>query len=113
ELAVNIHLQFLGYVFRQTPRVLEYHSVVRLGLDGGRTNVGVVTMNEEIDAELDERPLMIGPPLCVTVAHLDLECRVHLLLLSPCEQILSLLEKIAGDDLPLLGVDRHGDHGMR
>ena len=70
-------------------------------------------MDEKIDAELDERPLMVGPPLLVTAAHLDLERRVHLFLLGPFEQILALLEQIAGDDLALLAVDRHRNDGMR
>ena len=55
---MDIHLHFLGYAFRQASRVQEDYSVVCLGLDGGGPDVGVVAMNEKIDAEFDERPLM-------------------------------------------------------
>ena len=56
---------------------------------------------------------MIGSALFVTAANLDFESRIHLLLLRPLEQILSLLEQIARDDFALLAVDRHRDDGMR
>ena len=59
-------------------------------------------MNEKIDAELDERPLMVGPPLFVAIAHLNLSW----LLRKHFEgQLRRLHKQIAVDELALLGVD--------
>jgi hypothetical protein len=110
---MNVHLHFIGYTFRQTSRVQEDYSIVRLGVDGSGPDVRIVAMNEKIDTQFDECPLVVGTPLFVTLADLDLERRVHFLLLGPFEQILPLSEQIASDDLPLLGVDRDRDDGMR
>lgn len=93
ELAMHVHLQLIGHTVRQTSRVQEDDPLIGLGVDGGGADVRVVTMNEQIDAKLDERPLVIGLPLFVTIADLNLERRVYLFLLGPLEQILSLLQQ--------------------
>ena len=105
--------QDVGYAFRQTSRVQEDYSVICLGVDGCGPDIRVVAMYQKVDAQLDECPLVVRAPLFVTVADLNLELRVHFLLLGPFEEVLSLLEQIAGDDLALLAVNYRRDDGMR
>jgi hypothetical protein len=46
--------------------------------DGRGTPIGIIAVHEKIDAKLDERPLVIGAPLPVAAADLDLQDRIDL-----------------------------------
>jgi hypothetical protein len=86
ELAARVEFQRRRRVIRQAARIGERNAPARVRRYRRWARVGIVAMDEKIDAQLNQGALVISPPFLVMAPDLDLQNRINFRFSRPFEQ---------------------------